>query len=138
MQRDFRVSLDDDLRLTQTGHRFLTMGMTGTPHLRPYNVATAMITRRRRRLGGSHICMIDPENTFDTSDHAADSTADDGADRAGDPVSLVGAMHNTSRHALSIRRDCHHHEHCRRERYTELHYSTPATSWRSGQSAIEH
>jgi len=76
--------------------------------------------------------MIDSENTFDTSDHAADSAADDGADRASDPAALVSAMHNPSRHALSIRRDCHHHEHGRPERYTELHHSTPADCSRSG------
>ncbi|MFL5099379.1 MAG: hypothetical protein ACJ8E5_02120 [Xanthobacteraceae bacterium] len=137
MQRDIRVSLVDDVcRCAATARHSSAMSMTGTPDFLPHEMAMAIITWRRSSLGRSHICMIDSENTFDTSDDAADSAADDGADRASDPAALVSAMHNPSGHALSVRRDCHHHEHCRPERYTEFHHCTPADSSRSGDPSL--
>jgi hypothetical protein len=56
--------------------------------------------RRRLAIGGA-----DAEQALDAPDHAADRRADDGADRARDPVAFIRTMDETAGNALRLRRE---------------------------------
>jgi hypothetical protein len=49
--------------------------------------------------------VIDPEETFDTTDHAADCTAKDATNRTCNAIALVCAVSNAPGDSLPIRRD---------------------------------
>jgi len=49
------------------------------------------------------VALIGAEHTFDAANHAADCSADDGADRTGDAVAFMETMYGAARHTLRLR-----------------------------------
>ena len=53
------------------------------------------------------VALVDAEYAFDATNHAADGSADDRADRTGDAIALVKAMNGTAGNSLSLRGERH-------------------------------
>lgn len=122
-------------RMTMMTRHAMTMDTVSTV------VAAAAIhgTLDVTRLGRHVVAPIDTKDAFDAADDATDRTADNGADRAGDPATFRDAVGDTARNALSLRGDRSRQcgEQCARKQNPQLHWKTLPWLGRAGTYRVK-